>query len=65
MSKIKELINKKEQNCFRFHPEKVFYKAVNIGQKRWGKLYRNEASPTLDELKAIAEYFEIEVTELL
>jgi len=65
MSKIKEIINEKEKNFFRFKPERSFYDRVNIGHKRWGQLYRGETSPTVEELKAIADFFGVEVTELI
>ena len=65
MEKIKSIIKEKEQKCFRFHPGKHFYDAVKINQKRWGQIYRGETSPTIDELKSIASYFEVEVNELI
>ena len=65
MSKIKELIKKNERKYFPFHPSKSFYKDVKISQKRWGMLYRGDTSPTVDELKLIADFFEAEITELI
>lgn len=65
MEKIKIIIAKREKMNFRFSPDRQFYEAISINQKRWGQLYRGEVSPTIDELKAIAEYFEVPVTELI
>lgn len=65
MEKIKNIIEEREQKNFRFLPDRQFYDLVGIKQKRWGQLYRGEVSPTIDELKAIAEYFEVPVTELI
>jgi len=64
MEKIKEFIKSKEQKCFLFCPNKTFYDAVNVNQKRWGQIYRGEIVPTVTEARAIADFFEIEVTEL-
>ena len=63
MSKIQEVIKKKERNFFPFQPSRSFYEKININQKRWGMLTRGVASPTIDELKSIATFFEVEVTE--
>lgn len=65
MGKIQEVIKKKERKHFRFQPDQDFYDEVNINQKRWGMLFRGDTSPTIDELKIIANFFEVEVTELI
>lgn len=65
MNSIKDVIKKKEQKCFLFCPNASFYKAVEINQKRWGQIYRGQIVPTLTEAKAIAEYFEVPVTDLI
>lgn len=65
MNKIKEIIKKKEQKCFLFCPNASFYNTVNIKQRRWGQIYRGETAPTLPEAKAIAEFFEVSVTDLI
>ena len=65
MEKIKQIIKSKERKCFLFCPNKTFYDAVDINQKRWGQLYRGEIPPTIPEAKAIANFFEIEITELI
>lgn len=65
MEKIKNVVQKKEPKCFFFHPQKRFYQAVGINQKRWGQIYRGEIEPTISEAKAIAEYFDVDVTELI
>lgn len=40
-----------------FQPKREFYKKVKIRQKRFWQLMRGEASPTLDEIQAVAHYF--------
>lgn len=65
MSKIKEVIKNKEHGSYIFKPNRKFYTAVNINQKRFGMIYRGDISPTIEEAKALAEYFEVDVTELL
>ena len=65
MNKINEMIKKKERGSFVFKPDRVFYRTVGINQKRFGMIYRGEISPTIDEAKALAEYFDIEITELI
>jgi len=64
MEKIKEIIKSKERKCFLFCPNKTFYDAVKINQKRWGQIYRGDTVPTMTEAKAIADYFEVDITEL-
>lgn len=41
-----------------FVPARHFYTRTGIKQKRWGQIYRNEKSPTLEELAHIAAYFD-------
>lgn len=42
-----------------FQPTARFYKATGIRRRRFWMLYRGEAVPTADELKAIARHLEI------
>jgi|APSaa5957512622_1039677.scaffolds.fasta_scaffold82499_3 hypothetical protein len=65
MNKIKYIIKSKENGCFIFRPDKVFYDAVGINRKRWGQIYRGDIEPTIKEVKAIAQYFEVNITELI
>ena len=65
MNCIIELIRSKESDNFRFIPDPNFYKKVGIRRKRWGQLIRNEQSPTLQELQAISNFFNVKVTNLL
>lgn len=65
MQTIKEIVKKKEQKCFLFCPNANFYRTVKINSKRWGQIYRGETAPTLPEAKAIAEFFEVPVTDLI
>ena len=65
MTTIKKIIKKREAVGFVFKPEKSFYETVGINQKRWGQIYRGEAEPLVSELKAIALFFNVELTELI
>jgi hypothetical protein len=65
MNKIQESIKKVEKKNFPFKPDRDFYRLVNINQKRWGLIVKGELSPTVDEAKSIAAFFEVEVTELI
>jgi hypothetical protein len=65
MTKIAEIIKTKEHKCFVFKPTSEFYSMVGINNRRWAQIYRGEIAPTLPEAKAIADYFEFDVTELL
>lgn len=65
MNKIRESIKKVEKKNFPFKPDRDFYRRVNINQKRWGLIVKGQLSPTVDEAKSIAEFFEIEVAELI
>ena len=57
MKEIEQIIKKREISGFVFKPEKSFYEKVGINQKRWGQIYRGEASPSIIELKSIAQFF--------
>ena len=65
MNKIQKFIKSKEQNNFVFKPQRDFYEKINIRQKRFGQILRDEASPTLTEIEAIANYFNISINELI
>lgn len=62
---IKQFIESKESKGFIFKPNGQFYSEVGINRKRWGQLYRGEKDPTLNELRNIAKYFEIEISSLI
>ncbi len=65
MNKIEKIIKGKEHGCFVFKPDREFYSMVGINRKRFGQIYRGEISPTVTEAKALANYFNVEVTELI
>ena len=65
MNKIIETIKQKEKSNFPFKPDREFYTIVNINRKRWGQIYRGEISPTIPEVKAIARFFDVPVTDLI
>ena len=55
------LLRLPDPGCFR--PNRAFYQAVKINQKRWWTLYFGEAQATIDEYKAVAKYFGISPAE--
>ena len=65
MKTIKTLIHKKETDVFKFKPNEQFYRDVKINHKRWGLIYRGETEPLVSELQRIADYFQVDITELL
>ena len=65
MKEIEQIIKKKEISGLVFKPGKSFYEKVGIRQKRWGQIYRGEISPNITELKSIAEFFEVDIIELI
>lgn len=64
-TKIEQLIKKNEFGCFAFKPDRSFYDSVKINQKRWGQIAKGKADPKLSELRAIATYFKVELSELI
>lgn len=50
--------------AFKPTPER-FYKKVNINQKRFGQLLRGDKVPLTTEVKALSEFFNVPVTELI
>jgi hypothetical protein len=65
MTKIEQKIKEKETGHFTFNPNRSFYDEIGINQKRWGQIYRGEIDPTITELKAIASFFDFEITDLI
>lgn len=65
MAKIDKIIKERERDFFVFIPNRHFYEQVGIRQKRWAQLRRGEADPTLAELTAIAEFFNVEINDLI
>ncbi len=47
-----------------FKPSRQFYKEIEIGQKRFWQLVRNEKNLTLLEIKRLSEYFGVHIWEL-
>jgi hypothetical protein len=65
MNNIADYIKQNEGRCFLFKPNKEFYELTRINRKRWAMIYRKDVSPTLDELAAIANYFQTTVEHLI
>ena len=50
---------------FDFKPTFEFYNKIQINQKRFGMICKNKVSPTIDELKAICQYFNADLKEFI
>ncbi|WP_338814992.1 hypothetical protein V9L05_07575 [Bernardetia sp. Wsw4-3y2] len=62
LSQIIESKESKENNVFK--PNRQFFKDVEIGQKRFWQLVRNEKNLTILEMKRLASYFGVHILEL-
>lgn len=51
-----------DPECFR--PNRAFYDAVGMSQKRWWSLYFGEAQITPEEYRALAKYFNVSLQDL-
>lgn len=65
MNKVLELIKSMERPNFPFVPNQILYDATGIKRKRFAKIIRGEISPTITELKAIADYFNVKLNSLI
>jgi hypothetical protein len=65
MKTIMTFIHSKESDVFKFKPNASFYRKVGINHKRWGLIYRGEIEPVVSELQRIAEFFKVDVTDLM
>lgn len=65
MKTIRTFIREKETPVFKFKPDRAFYMAIGINHKRWGLIYRGEIEPVVSELQRIADYFKVDVMELM
>jgi hypothetical protein len=59
-SNISKAIEGESENLV-FKPTRKFYVSVGINSKRWGLIYRGDIEPTLSEIEAIANYFNLPV----
>jgi len=63
--KINEIIESMETEVLKFVPNEEFYKSIGINRKRWGMIFKHSTIPTLPELQKIANYFKVDITELV
>ncbi len=63
MSKLYDLIKKKERPCFPFVPGEAVYTATGINRKRFGMILSGQTEPKVAEAKAILNFFDIPTTE--
>jgi DNA-binding XRE family transcriptional regulator len=64
MNSVKNLIERNQEKFFQFKPNQEFYNQIGINRKRWGQIFRGEISPTINEAKAIADFFHFDINEL-
>lgn len=65
MNQIAQFIKSQERPSFPFVPSMELYLKTGIGRKRFAQIYRGEVSPTLDEITALANYFNAPFSELI
>lgn len=65
MNKVSKIIVSMEKPNFPFKPEKGFYESIGINRKRFWAIFRNETQPKLDELNAIADFFKVNIKDLI
>ena len=53
-----------ERIGFDFKPNKRFYDNVGINPKRYAQILRGEKRPTIDEARALANFFGIDVNRI-
>lgn len=63
--RIKALIDSYGKEYARFTPNKQFYKTVKTNQKRWGMILSGDLYPSIEEIKAIASFFDVPVETLI
>ena len=64
-NRISNLIQQSGKSGFKFTPDRAFYEKIEIKQKRWGLILRNEQPATTEELFKISEFFGFEYKDLL
>lgn len=65
MDIINEIIKSRETEGIRFKPTREFYKQIGIGHRRFGQLKRGEVSPTIEEIKTVADFFDVKLSDLI
>lgn len=65
-NKLNKILEEYEaKTLLKFQPTKEFYRKVKIGQQRLGIIRRNEKQPDLNELEALAKYFNVSIYDLI
>ena len=65
MNQVANFIKSMEKPNFPFTPSSELYKRTGIRQRRFGMILRNQISPTLVEINAIAKYFGVSINNLI
>lgn len=63
--RINNLIDSYGKEYARFTPNKQFYRIVKTNQKRWGMIVSGKLYPSIEEIKAIALFFNVSVESLM
>lgn len=65
MNKIGQYFKEWEKRAFgTFKPNRLWFKNIGIGQRRWYLLLNNKLEPTAKELNTLANYFSCKVSDL-
>ena len=63
---IKQAVqNFEDRNLTKFKPTKKFYETTKINRIRFGQLVEGKKQMYVSELKALSEFFNVPVTELI
>lgn len=68
LTPISQLINESLKSVMlpntEFKPNTMFYSTIGINKHRFAKIMRNEVEPTRTEIKALSDYFKINLKDL-
>ena len=63
---IKQAVqNFEDRNLTKFKPTKKFYETTKINRIRFGQLVEGKKQMYVSELKALSEFFNVPITELI
>lgn len=65
MEIINKIIKEQDEKGFPLKTSRAFYRKINIPQRRWGQLMRNEKEPTVGEIRRISKFFGVSFNELI
>jgi transcriptional regulator with XRE-family HTH domain len=65
MNKIKQIIEKQASQGFKLATNSLFFSKIGISRRRWAQIINGDKDPTTGELRRIAKFFGVSVTELI